>query len=258
MSQFSQFGNLTLETVAQLLRSSQILPNSRQMEAAFGIAAYQELTSELARLQASGWTTEQIAELVLALLQDRKERERIWSWVVSGPSQDGVPTRDTGVVFRSLVQEAQREIFLTSYALYRGKELLEPVFERIKAVPGLQVRMVLDVSRDYGVTTLSDVLVERFAQKFISKHWPWKPVPEVWYDPRGLELDSARKAVLHAKCVIIDRRVALVSSANLTHAAQQKNIEAGVLVRDPDQVGFLQDFFEGLISSGSLRRLDLG
>ena len=206
-------------------------------------------------MQASGWIAEQIADLALALLEDRKEQGRTWSWVISGPAQQGVPTRDTGVVFRSLVQEAQEEIFLTSYALYRGRELLEPVYERMKSVPGLAVRMVLDVSRPYQDTTHSEVLVERFRKDFTTKHWPWKPMPDVWFDPRGMALDPAQKAVLHAKCVIIDRRVALVSSANLTHAAQQKNIEAGVLVRDPEQSIVLHDFFKGLIETGGLQRL---
>jgi phosphatidylserine/phosphatidylglycerophosphate/cardiolipin synthase-like enzyme len=38
--------------------------------------------------------------------------------------------------------------------------------------------------------------------------------------------------VLHAKCIVVDGRHALVTSANSTEAASQRTIEAGVLLVD--------------------------
>jgi phosphatidylserine/phosphatidylglycerophosphate/cardiolipin synthase-like enzyme len=254
MKPFSSYSSRVLEDLAHLLQSGEA-PSIHRLEAALGKNVVAALGPELDELRAQGWTCQQIAQLAFVLVNDRKERERLWSWVVSGPMQDGVPTRDTGVVYRSLVQEAQEEILLTSYALYRGRELLEPLHERILEVPGLRVRMILDISRPYRDTTASDVIIRRFASDFVTKHWPWTPLPEVLYDPRALDLDPVCKAVLHAKCVIVDRQVALVTSANLTHAAQEKNIEAGVLVRDPEKAGSLQDFFESLIKHGVLEML---
>jgi phosphatidylserine/phosphatidylglycerophosphate/cardiolipin synthase-like enzyme len=37
---------------------------------------------------------------------------------------------------------------------------------------------------------------------------------------------------MHAKCVVVDESIAFVTSANFTTAAQHKNVELGVLVRD--------------------------
>jgi len=66
-------------------------------------------------------------------------------------------------------------------------------------------------------------------------------------------LDSRDKlSSLHAKCVVIDRRVALITSANFTEAAQQRNIEAGVIVRYPLFVERLVGYFEGLKESKQL------
>jgi phosphatidylserine/phosphatidylglycerophosphate/cardiolipin synthase-like enzyme len=64
-----------------------------------------------------------------------------------------------------------------------------------------------------------------------------------------------RKAALHAKCVVIDGRAAFVSSANFTEAAQERNIEVGVLVRSEIVAERLINFFAALISTGAVRQV---
>ena len=46
-------------------------------------------------------------------------------------------------------------------------------------------------------------------------------------------MDDYEPSSLHPKCVVIDEGKALVTSANFTEAAQIRNIEAGVFIRDP-------------------------
>jgi hypothetical protein len=41
-------------------------------------------------------------------------------------------------------------------------------------------------------------------------------MPEVYFDPRSLETDLDRRASLRAKCVVVDKEVAFVSSAKFT------------------------------------------
>jgi phosphatidylserine/phosphatidylglycerophosphate/cardiolipin synthase-like enzyme len=60
---------------------------------------------------------------------------------------------------------------------------------------------------------------------------------------------------MHAKVVIIDREVALVTSANFTEAAQNRNMEAGVIVRQRNQVVRLRSYFEGLIETRMLKQI---
>jgi len=64
-----------------------------------------------------------------------------------------------------------------------------------------------------------------------------------------------KRTSLHAKCVIIDRSKALVSSANFTEAAQVRNIEVGVLIKSPRFAGQLADHFLSLADSGALKRV---
>ncbi|MCZ2157101.1 MAG: phospholipase D-like domain-containing protein [Bryobacterales bacterium] len=80
-------------------------------------------------------------------------------------------------------------------------------------------------------------------------------LPEIYFDPRSLDTDSKRRAVLHAKCIVIDGRTSFVSSANFTEAAQERNIEVGVLIRSEVVASRLIGFFTALISSGATKRV---
>ena len=58
--------------------------------------------------------------------------------------------------------------------------------------------------------------------------------------------------MLHAKLLVIDGRRALVGSANLTHRALTANLEAGVLIEDPELAAELEAHVRTLISDGTL------
>lgn len=62
----------------------------------------------------------------------------------------------------------------------------------------------------------------------------------------------APDAKLHAKAVIIDARDVLLTSANMTNAAYDKNIELGVLCRGGTTAQRIQRHFESLIARGVL------
>jgi phosphatidylserine/phosphatidylglycerophosphate/cardiolipin synthase-like enzyme len=61
--------------------------------------------------------------------------------------------------------------------------------------------------------------------------------------------------VLHAKAVVTDDEVVFITSANLTEAAFDRNIEAGLLVRDRALAVSVSSHFRGLIDRGLLRPL---
>ena len=81
--------------------------------------------------------------------------------------------------------------------------------------------------------------------------------PAVYYDPRSLT-PSGPKGVLHAKAVICDNEQFLVTSANLTQAAMNRNIEVGILLRDRTIATTASIHFGGLIDQGLLCRLPDG
>jgi hypothetical protein len=67
----------------------------------------------------------------------------------------------------------------------------------------------------------------------------------------GTDLDESRIEIFHGPTPS-DRCAVLITSANFTQAAQSKNIEAGILMRDADAAQRLDDYFSGLIRSHEL------
>ncbi len=185
----------------------------------------------------------------------RTQVELVWS----GPDTPGVASRDTAVVVRRLFQSARRSVLVASFAVYQGERVFRVLAERLDAEPDLQARLVLNVTRDpFDAMSDADV-VRRFAAQFFAREWPGTRRPELFFDPRALQPGGSRtRAVQHAKCVVIDDAEALVTSANFTEAAQERNIEAGVLVREPSFARSLREHFDALIDSGALRRVEVG
>ncbi len=175
--------------------------------------------------------------------------------VVSGPDVPGVPTADTHSVVQSLFQEATSEVILAGYAFYNGQALFERLHEHWTLSPSLKLIFHVDVPRRHGDTSSAEGIIKKYVDEFRAKHWPWHPAPELYFDPRALEADSKSRASLHAKIVVIDRRKLLLTSANFTEAAQQKNVELGVLCSLPYLAERVCSYFEGLRKTGQLRRL---
>lgn len=214
-----------------------------------------ELKTCLDQLQGQSFSPMQNALLVEAIIKAREDAPTpasLFELVLSGPDVPGIPTADTAALTHTLIEEATTEVLLVSYAIHNGQRLFERLAAKVAALPSLRVVFILDISRKYTDTSLSSEIVQRFTNEFQTHHWPWRPLPELFYDPRSLSEQREQRSSLHAKCVIVDRRVALVTSANFTEAARQRNIEAGVVVRYAPFVERLSGYFEGLIANGKL------
>jgi phosphatidylserine/phosphatidylglycerophosphate/cardiolipin synthase-like enzyme len=88
-------------------------------------------------------------------------------------------------------------------------------------------------------------------QDFRTRHWPANHrLPEIYYDRRTLEAVAGSSAAFHAKCVILDERELFVSSANFTEAAQNRNIELGVLLNSQTLSRQAETFLSELVREG--------
>lgn len=207
--------------------------------------------AEVNRLAGLGMTETAIAE-ALDLVGDalrgveraHDEVEFVWS----GPERGVSQTRETSVVVNDLFRHAEREVLVASYAIHDGPSVFAVLADRMAEVPDLRVRFFLHVGRQQHEQDKAEAQVlHRFAKEFRDQHWPsGSRLPEVFYDPRTLGTGSTR-ASLHAKCVVVDDARAFVTSANFTEAAQQRNIEAGVLVDNKQFARSLREQFEMLI-----------
>jgi phosphatidylserine/phosphatidylglycerophosphate/cardiolipin synthase-like enzyme len=210
----------------------------------------------LERLENTAFKPPQVRQLIHAIIAGRhREQILVPDLVVSGPDVPGVPTADTYAVVQSLFQEAQNEIVLAGYAFHNGRLLFERLAEQQKSRPQLRIIFHVDVPRRSGDTSSPDAIVMRYAEEFRQRHWPWLPFPEVYYDPRALDTDSKHRASLHAKVVVVDRTKLFLTSANFTEAAQQRNVEMGLLTKVPYLAEQVATYFEGLRQAGLLLRL---
>jgi phosphatidylserine/phosphatidylglycerophosphate/cardiolipin synthase-like enzyme len=171
--------------------------------------------------------------------------------VWSGPEVAGLHARDTRQVYEELVASAERSLWISTFAYYDGKHAFETLADRMNAAAGLTVVLLINIHRKFGDTTPPGELVTRFAARLWDHDWPGNRRPDVFYDPRSLLLD-APTGVLHAKAIVADDRAAFVTSANLTEAAFDRNIEVGILTRDSALAGALARHFQALIDQGLL------
>jgi phosphatidylserine/phosphatidylglycerophosphate/cardiolipin synthase-like enzyme len=212
----------------------------------------------LRQLDAASAPAGVIVAFLEGIVHDRRARPRTEEsidLVASGPEAVGATNRDTRAVVREMFTAAERSVTVVGYAVYQGKKVFEALARRADERPELAVRMFLDVQRARVDQSLSSQIVQRFAQRFRAREWPGTRMPEVYHDPRSLETDGARRSSLHAKCVVVDRSVAFISSTNFTEAAQKRNIEIGVLIRSVSFADRLDSHFDALAASGIVVRV---
>lgn len=259
----SAFSGLTprlLLILAGALEGERLLPEFTR----FGLQKYVSgpervlVAEELNRLHQMGMTPVQLAYTLRLLAEEREATQRardcaelVWS----GPEIVGSQTRETGVVVRELFANARREVLVSGFTVYQGTQIFQKLADRMDENEGLSVRMFLNIPRKWGETKPSEELVEAFAQKFWKRQWPGERRPEVYYDPRSLEREEKKQTSLHAKCVVIDGERAFVTSANFTEAAQERNIEAGILLHHPSIAKSLCSQFDSLVAAGMFQPL---
>lgn len=251
-----------LRLLAGALRSGRVAPpfSSAQLRRYVPDRQADQIAAEFNRAVLDGVRPAVLADFLDVLVRDRTQRpaaEELIDLVWTGPEAAGIVNRETAVVVRELFQGARESVLIAGFAVYQGQTIFKTLAERMDQNPQLGVRMFLNIQRPLHDQSSDSELVRRFAERFARQEWPGRRFPEMYYDPRSLEADFARRASLHAKCVIVDDREAFVSSANFTEAAQTKNIEVGVLLRSPDFARRLSEHFETLASNHLVKPVPL-
>lgn len=171
--------------------------------------------------------------------------------VWSGPEVPGLHARDTKRVYEELLGSADRSLWVSTYVFFDGPRAFGTLARRIDTVPELRVMLLLNIQRRRGDTTVAEELVRRFAERSWTVESPGKLRAAVFYDPRAFEPDEP-SGVLHARAVVSDDESVFVTSANLTEAAWERNIELRLLVRDCVLAASITAHFRGVIDRGLL------
>jgi phosphatidylserine/phosphatidylglycerophosphate/cardiolipin synthase-like enzyme len=205
---------------------------------------------ELERLGISGPAAAAWLRTVARVTDRTRKPDLVWS----GPEVPGLHARDTRRVYEELLGSAEHSIWASTYAFFDGPKAFEVLARRMEARPALRVTLLLNIQRKRGDATASEQLVRRFADRFWKDDWPGSSRPSIFYNPRALEQDGLG-GVLHAKAVVADDEAVFITSANLTEAALDRNIELGVLVRDRAFALTICGYFRNLIDRDLLKPL---
>jgi phospholipase D-like protein len=247
----------TLRALATALRNGQLGPAITRMALGRVAQCPESLGTELCRLSAEGLAPAHMS-LLLDIAADAAERRLSSSipasLVWTGPESAVSHSRDTAVVVDELFAHAERFVLVSSYVVQKGTIVFRSLAERMVARPGLHVQLFLHIGREWRDTRDESELLREFGAQLLAQ-WPGPRRPEVFYDPRTMSADAAVRAAWHAKCVIADDDLAFVTSANFTDWAQQRNVEAGVLIRDRNFAAQLRQQFDGLVQAKQVRRL---
>ncbi len=247
----------TLQTLAAALRNGQMVPPLTPFAISRVVDCPPVLSGELQRLAVEGMAPahmalllEQAAAAVECQMAIHSATELVWT----GPEIAAAHSRDTAIVVSELFEQAQRSVLVSTFAIQQADRVFAALAARLDAVPALSARLFLHVGRGWNDTRQESILLHEFAQGF-SIAWPGTRRPEVYYDPRGLSTDPEKRASWHAKCVIVDDAVSFVTSANFTEWAQQRNVEAGALIRSPHFARQLRAQFDALVAGQLVKRL---
>lgn len=207
------------------------------------------------RLSSEGMQPVHLALLVDAMASVVEARlasgaELVWS----GPETAVAHSRDTAVVVAELFRSAMKSVVISTFVVHQADTVFKSLAERMAEVADLRVQLFLHVGRESRDTRHESEILREFAAE-LSRQWPGSRRPLLYYDPRSLSLNAEERATWHAKVVVIDDEKAFVTSANFTEWAQQRNVEAGVLVRNSEFARHLRRQFEGLVQSNQVRRL---
>ena len=201
-----------------------------------GAASLQDLDDDRARVRT--------ARAAVAAVDVSRAVNKV-SLVRTGPPTRAVGLRSTRAVLKSLVANATESLMLVSYAGYNVDDLAVTLAEA--ASRGVAVSLVLETHHDSGGGLSVDASAAFAAVGSHAHFYRWP------LEARAAFFGSS--ASLHAKCVIADRSAALITSANLTSAGINDNIELGVLIEASPLPAKLHDHFEFLVEDGTLVRM---
>jgi phosphatidylserine/phosphatidylglycerophosphate/cardiolipin synthase-like enzyme len=173
----------------------------------------------------------------------QRAREITVETVWSGPGSHHVPVRATAAVLADIVREAQHELLLMTYSAKPHQPLTESL--RTAIGRSVSVSVVVETLQGAGSALSGDEPYRAFTGVEGIELWHW---------PTSKRSESGAK--MHAKLALADRRVLLITSANLTQSGVGKNIEAGLLIRGGATPQRVAEHIDALRASGDLARLN--
>lgn len=239
-------GRLSDEQVEALARACEGLTSPPgelgSVVAGAGPAAAKDVVELISVWNAThGLTGDGVALALRVALAARRDADmRAAKAVWTGPGTEG-KQRLTAGVLHELISSARQRVLLVSFAAYTLREVAVDLTSAVER--GCSVDVLFETEEDSGGAYHGPGAAAYAEIEGITR-WRW---------PADARSESG--AALHAKVLIVDEQRALVGSANLTPRALRRNLEAGVLINDPNVASALDAHVRALMADGVLTRL---
>lgn len=239
-----------ISTVASKIETLGSVEQFALTRSSFGPNADKELVGRLGRAWRNSKDTSPSdlasalrgASAAAVLRENRGAVELVWT----GPSTGQVPVRHTEQVLCEVIEAAKRRLFLVSFVAYE----VDSIIRALRGAIGRQVQIdvLLESSSEHGGKVDHD-----------SVHAMQKVLPSieiyVWAS-KMKNLPGQFPGSVHAKCAVADGELAFITSANLTSAAMERNMELGVLVKGGELPFELHRHLEALIATKVIEKVE--
>jgi phosphatidylserine/phosphatidylglycerophosphate/cardiolipin synthase-like enzyme len=163
--------------------------------------------------------------------------------VWTGPKTGLIPTRNTEQVIREVIDEAVESLFIVSYVFYNAASIVAGLNDA--SARGVAVQILLESSAGHGGVVSIDGLSAMHKAVPCAELYVWSPEEKA-------KSAGTLAAAVHAKCAVADHRLAFVTSANLTSAAMERNMELGILLRGGVTPTRLHSHLNALATTGTI------
>lgn len=182
-----------------------------------------------------------VASRTASKLEKREVVEMVWT----GPFTGLVPIRHTEQVLLEVIGSAKQRLFIVSFVAYNIDSVKKALHDAVSR--NVKIDILLESSKAHGGKIDVDS-IDDFKRAIPSAS------VYAWNCESGCS-DSWNGAV-HAKCAVADGSLAFITSANLTKAAMEKNIELGILVRGGNVPAKLEYQLNTLIMTKTIKISD--
>jgi phosphatidylserine/phosphatidylglycerophosphate/cardiolipin synthase-like enzyme len=163
----------------------------------------------------------------------RDSVELVWS----GPVTGLVPIRHTAQVLIGLIEGSRERLFLVSFVAYNVAGVIDALSRAIAR--GVRVQLLVERSKERGGQVAVDSV------KMLRQMLP----DGQFYEWNKTASQENITAAVHAKCAVSDGVTAFITSANLTQAAMERNMELGILIRGGTTPKRLENHLQALITT---------
>lgn len=161
----------------------------------------------------------EVASKISHRMSQLPRAELVWT----GPGIGRPTARKTYQVLNEMLRQASNRVLIVGYSLFLGGDLAKDLFAELGRLSSRGVK--IDFIVDGRYSGWGEGGEEGHSVRQIRAAWPRNCVKPRIYSWINEENEASK---LHAKVILVDERDLLVTSANLTGAGMETNLELGV------------------------------